>query len=107
MPIIVTVFPNTDTQRSLRIFDGATPIDLSDVTRIIVKTSDVEVDSDNDASAITWQDDGTITLKLGAYFTVSDCTPIPASIILFDLAHPNGVVLDKSCDEPSFYIKID
>lgn len=42
------------------------PLDLSDVTRIVMRVSDVVIDSDLYPGAITW-DAQTISLRLGAH----------------------------------------
>lgn len=109
MAITITVFAGSDTPASYKVLNNGLPVDLSDVTRITVAFGNIVIDSEIETEAFEWintEKMGEIYMTLGPYLTDKNCKALPARLTLFDLAHPNGVVMDTSCDDPSFYIKV-
>lgn len=97
------VYIGTDNTIELQLISGRNPANLDDVTKIVIKIGEVEIDSSSPENTtngyITWTsgvptfNQGNLILKLGNHPDLIDFNGIhEMRLTSFDFYYPNGLV---------------
>jgi len=99
---MLTIFLGKDNLSELQLISGKSPANLDNVTRVVVKIGEVEIDSNSvenqTENYITWTsgvpnfNQGNLILKLGNYPDLQELEGVnEMGLTTYDVYYPNGL----------------